>query len=115
MGSGHNKIRKIIQRETSYIDKSITKHHHNYNITCVLQVYNNCKNSLFDKTKYYEVLKCSNCNSFIAKGKSGNCQGYIGFLLPLNYQNLPRIVAFINTKYLIYDFSFLENVEFIQN
>ena len=59
MGMGHLHLRKIIKRDTSWIEKNTEKHKHEYNIPYILKTISPNK-----KTSYYRILKCTECNSF---------------------------------------------------
>lgn len=107
MGSGHNKIRKLFKSECEYNDSHSLKHTHNFSIKCILEVSNN-KNNMIN---YYNVVKCSECNSFKSIKKEGNIQGHIFNTNEID-KRLPRIKAISNSKYIIIEFSKLKKVEY---
>ena len=109
MGRGQLGLRKIYKKETEYNDKKKEiKHKCNFDIHCILKVnFNN-------KIEYYNVMKCRECLSFISIRKHENVQGHIFRELTEEEKELPLITANSNTKYLICNFSDLENVSYEQ-
>lgn len=68
----------------------------------------------YGEKEYYQVLKCSYCNSFISVAKRGNCQGHLSTALTKEQLLLPIIKADTMQKHQIYDFNKLVNVSFLQ-
>ena len=86
-----------------WIEKGITKHKHDFSVRCVyeqrLEVKPNRDNVYH--IKYYDVLMCNACHSFVTNDKKDGWGGYIGGSFsnektnPLKeeYRNLPRIIG----------------------
>lgn len=102
---GHNKLNKLIKYETRYIEKNTFKHKHDFSIKCILEV-----NMLDNKKYYYNVLKCSKCNSFVSIREPGNVQGRL-FVYNDNKEHLPVLEAEVNKRNLIIPFSYIQNVK----
>ena len=69
---GKAKIRRILSSESKWIDKDAPRHKHNYSTHAVVQLRN------VDKVSYYDVMKCSKCNSFKTIPKPTSAMGFIG-------------------------------------
>lgn len=109
MGMGHLHLRKIIKKNTNWIEKNTEKHKHEYNIPYILKAINPNK-----KTSYYRILKCTECNSFKSVPSPGNVSGFIGFNInELNKEEkkLPIIIGYKKHEYLI-GFYDIEKIEF---
>jgi hypothetical protein len=100
------KYKKIMERRFHYIIKDSTKHKHDFSIKCILEVTNkniHATGNCYNKKEYYEVLKCSACNSFIPISKEGNINGIIFDTNRID-TSLPLIKANTNQKNPTYDF-----------
>ena len=107
------KLKKVLQKRFTYLPKEIDKHKHNYSVKCVLEITNkniHASSNYYNKKEYYNVLKCSLCDSFISDPKEGNISGNI-----LSYEydkSLPLISANTNMKCPAYNFDNLYDVVF---
>ncbi len=102
-------LKKFLRKEYTYLDK--TCNNHDYKENYILEITNDnvhASGNYYGKKEYYEVLKCSYCNSFIPKSSEGNYSGHI-----FNYQNtnLPIIHAKTNQKNPAYLFDKLYDVK----
>lgn len=105
---GHLHIRKLLKAETTWKEKNSNRHKCNFNEHCILKVI-----SKDNKTKYYNVLKCSQCLSFTSIREPGNVQGHIFTDLSDDQKRLPQITAYNNKNiHLIINFADLENVSY---
>ena len=76
-----NYKKSLINRFT-YKPKNVLKHKHNYSIKCILEITNkniHASCNYYNKKEYYEVLKCSECESFIPNSTPENFSGNIYF------------------------------------
>ncbi len=102
---GNNKLRKLIDRETKYLDNSKIKHKHNFSVKCILEI------NLINDIRYYNVLKCDRCNSFISIREEGNVQGRIFRELNEQQKKLPLLKCYVNKRNIIVPFSMIEEVK----
>ena len=103
-------FKKWHQKRLTYIPKdNLEKHKHNYSIYCILEITNiNSTAICYNEKEYYNVLKCSMCNSFISVKEEGNFSGKI---FNEKYdKSLPLIKANTNMKSPIYNFDNLIDV-----
>lgn len=107
--------RKVWNDTICFKDKESLKHNHEYTIQCLFEEHLIGKNCYGPKywIKYYEVLMCTHCHSFIFVSKPGNFSGYITssingdkHSLTKEQEKLPRIIAKRSGKV-----SGLENVD----
>ncbi len=103
---GHLHLRKVINEETTWVDKSKDKHKCNYVVHCILKV--KTKQNI---TKYYDVKKCDKCLSFKSISKRHNVSGCIFEDLTPVQKKLPVIEALGNNYYTI-GFQELKNVTY---
>ena len=105
MGSGHLGYRKIIKRDTTWIDKNTEKHKHDFAIHSILKQI-----TPKGRVEYFNIMKCNQCNSFKSIPKPGSVQGFIGDKLTENEKKLPLIIGYKKHEYLIgfYDIERLE-------
>ena len=105
-------LRKRLLKMETYIDKSSSKHDHDYSLKHLLIVTNVNKNASCDYYKqkeYYYVLKCNKCNSFIPDSVEGNYNHHIFDNENID-SSLPIITANTNYKCPHYNFSKLFDV-----
>ena len=104
---GHLHIRKILKRDTEYHEKGTPKHKCDFKVHAILEV-----TMLTGEIQYYNIYKCSKCNSFKSIEEEGNCQGK--FFRPLNKREakLPIVTADYNHRMLLPVFGDLKNVHF---
>lgn len=107
MGMGHLSLRRKRKAETRYIEKHTEKHVHDFKIHCILEITNPA-----GEISYYNVRKCTKCNSFESINEPGNTQGYISKNLNKREMKLPIITADWNKKILFPEFARLTNVLF---
>ena len=69
---GRNSLRQMRTKECRWTDKDAPRHKHNYCIHSVARV----KISSGFMT-YHDVMKCDNCNSFVAIQRQGSLDGLI--------------------------------------
>lgn len=104
---GHLHFRKLIKKETVFIEKKVPKHNHEFKTHCILEV-----TCLTGSISYYNVKKCTKCNSFESISEEGNIQGAILRPLKKSEIKLPIITADYNRKNYLPVFSELTNITF---
>lgn len=100
------KYKKIIKERLNYLTKDVIKHKHDFSIKCILEVTNkniHATGNYYNTKKYYKVLKCNVCNSFIPISQEGNISGVIFNINQIDTR-LPLIKANTNHKNPSYDF-----------
>lgn len=93
---GHLKLRKILKKETNWIEKDSQKHKHEYTEHYILEQI-----SPSGKVKYYNIMKCQSCMSFKSIPEPGNIQGCIFDELTEEQRDLPRLLGYKKHEYLI--------------
>lgn len=92
---GNNSIRRIIKQEQKWRDKSCPKHKHNFSIHALAQI-----NRGEQDTSYYNVMKCTKCNSFNCIERPGAADGFI-MNEDLIDMSLPIIKLYTPHKWLV--------------
>ncbi len=105
---GHLKLRKIIKRDTIWIEKGINKHKHNFILPYILE-----EKSPNGNLEYHNILKCDICNSFKSIPEPGNIGGSILGNLTEEQKKLPIIRGIKKHNYLI-GFYDIEKIELIE-
>lgn len=78
---GRNKIRKLINMETTWKDKDTVRHKHDYSVECLACIlYGD------GSVRYFHVIKCAFCGSFHSISEPNNASGLV---LNINMYNLP--------------------------
>jgi hypothetical protein len=57
---GNTKIRKLINQESKWTDKSVAKHKHDFSVRAIVHVHMNSEVILT-----YGATKCTQCSSFV--------------------------------------------------
>ena len=105
---GHLKLRKIIKRDTIWIEKNRKKHKHNFVQPYILEEISPNKD-----LNYYNILKCDACNSFKSIPEPGNISGFIFGNLTEEQKQIPVIRGIKKHNYLI-GFYDIEKIELIE-
>ena len=106
--------KKTLRREYTYVDKSCKNH--DYSLKYVLEITNDnihASCNYYGKKEYYNVLKCSKCNSFIPDTSNGHYDGNIFHIEDID-KTLPVIKAKTKRKNPAYDFYDLYDVEIVK-
>ena len=86
---GNLKLRKIIKADTTWLEKNVERHKHNFSVHCILE-----EHSPNGTIGYFNVLKCDNCNSFKWISEDGNICGRIFNQLTDKQKQLPVIKGY---------------------
>ena len=105
---GHLHLRKVIKNETTWKDKNKSKHKCCFTENCILKVIDS--NEI---VKYYNVMKCNKCLSFISVKEPNNVQGRIFRDLTVDEQKLPLLIGYCKHFYNI-GFNYIEKVTYLE-
>lgn len=103
---GNLVLRRIIKRDTEWIEKGIERHKHEYTMNYLLKEI-----APSGKVKYYNIMKCNKCKSFKSIGEKENVSGVI--LRELNDKEMvmPKLIGKKKHEYLM-GFYDLESVKY---
>ena len=106
-------FKKALRKDYTYDPKNSIKHKHDYTENYVLEITNDnihASCNYYQKKEYYDVLKCSLCDSFIPNSKKGIYDGNIFNKEDID-QTLPLITAKTKRKSPAYEFYNLYDVK----
>lgn len=70
---GNTKLRRLINQQQKWTDKTALKHRHRFSIHTLLQL----RHADTGRYTYYNIMKCNRCNSFKSIPSPGAIDGFI--------------------------------------
>ena len=68
---GNNSLRRVLEKETKWTDKTAKRHKHSFIIEACVQIRQD------NYVCFYHVLKCEFCNSFHSICEDNNITGFV--------------------------------------